>query len=182
MFLKHSCEKTCKRIAFPESEHNNLVLSLSRMKSRASLYQKSHIQAYICREKKMLLYYLDNTHTVKWVTNWEPFFEQVTRWDANYKTNHDHLEFVVSNEAEVPTFRSSYNLVYKLQAIFKPDYQDSESKQSTSFDVKSVNGVNFYRSIQLCAWRNNLTKNKKCYNICTKFYVNAVQLAWLQAA
>ena len=44
---KGFCKKTRKRIAFSESEHNNLVLSPSRMKSCASLYQKSHIQAYI---------------------------------------------------------------------------------------------------------------------------------------
>ena len=46
------CKKTRKRIAFSESEHNNLVLSPSRMKSCASLYQKSHIQAYIYSKKK----------------------------------------------------------------------------------------------------------------------------------
>lgn len=110
------CKKTRKRIAFSESEHNNLVLSPSRMKSCASLYQKSHIQAYIYSKKKSeakkkkekLLYNLDNTHH-KMSDKLRAFLwtGYQVRGHHGYETNHDHLNFVTANEAEVPTFRHS---------------------------------------------------------------------------
>lgn len=110
------------------------------------LHTSTHLQ-----QKKKSQYNPGNTH-FKMVRTQGSLTERLTRWEANRKTNNDHLFrlffFGISDETELPTFRFSCLINHK--PYFKrtrQDHQDSESKWSTNFDVKSFNGENFYRSI-----------------------------------
>ena len=157
------CKKTCKRIAFSESEHNNLVLSPSRMKSCASLYQKSHIQAYICnkkvwskKKKKKSPSVTCTTHTPQneWPTETPPLDRLSDGRLPPLQSKPGCLHSVTSKEAEAATFRHSTMYFINYKTFFLNKITNILNLSSLPI-LSKINRANFYRSTQLCTWRNN---------------------------
>ena len=168
MFLRYSCKET----AVSKSVNKFFPKLISDEIMCRPVSEILHTSTHLQQKNKVSqsLYYLGHTHYI--------------RWNTNYQTNRDLLEFLCciqwgqSHYIQILTICSISHKSFFIKQV----YQNSKSKQSTNFDVKSIaNGVNIYRSIQLCTWINNWTKyNRRCYNSCTKVYIHTVQLARLQ--
>lgn len=113
------------------------------------------------KRKEMLLYNLNTHHKMSDKLKAFLWTGYQVRGHHGYEANHDHLNFVTANEAEVPTCRYStiYFTNYKPFFFFLITLPRFWIKAVYQFWCK-INRVNFYRSPQLCTWRNNSTKNK----------------------